>query len=109
MNVEAVRSLLELSDALSEVIINATPGKSVSAEEFKQLVHQRDRLTAALNTLIGAGFKATTKELERFVAQLQHLAEELARAQKTAQAVKRALDITGHVLTAVAKVVPFVV
>lgn len=109
MQVQALRRLLELSDALSDIIMNERPGKTVTEEAFKALVARRDRITVALNTLIGNGFEATTKQLDQFVTQLEDITAQLVKAKNTAQAVKKGIELSGQALTALAKVVAFLV
>ena len=109
MQVQALRRLLELSDALSDIIMNERPGKTVTEESFRALVARRDRITVALNTLIGNGFEATTKQIEQFVTQLEDITAQLVKAKDTVQAVKKGFELAGQALTALAKVVAFLV
>jgi len=109
MQVEALRRLLELSDALSDIIMQATPGATVTAEEFRALVARRDRITAALNSLIGNGFTSSTEALEHFTAELEGLTAQLVKAKGTVEAVKKGFELAGQALSALAKVVAFLV
>lgn len=109
MIIDLLKELLKTRDLLSDVIIHETPGtKGVTLADFQNLVSRRDRLTVAINTLIGQGFKPNV-DLEAALAELKTQNAALEAANATQEAVKKAIDLAGSVLGGLAKVVAFFV
>lgn len=109
MVIDVVKELLKASDALSDIIISQTPGQSgVTKADFDELVSKRDRITMALNNLIGQGFKPAC-DLDAACEELKKANKALEEAAKTVEAIKTGINVAGQVLAAAAKVVVFFV
>lgn len=109
MVIDVVKELLKASDALSDIIIRQTPGEAgVTKADFDELVSKRDRITLALNNLIGQGFKPNC-DLAAACDELKKANKVLEEAAKTVEAIKTGIDVAGQVLGAAAKVVLFFV
>jgi hypothetical protein len=104
-----LEQMFDARKALSALIANTSPATQEDQAQYSQLVATRDRLTQAINGVIGAGFTASAAGLQGATTQLTGFVAQLEAAGDTRDAVATGIDIGGQVLKAVATLVGFAV
>jgi hypothetical protein len=105
----ALEQMFDARKALSALVAVTSPATPADQAQYDQLVSVRDRLTQAINGVIGAGFSASAAGLQQATAQLTGYVAQLEAAADTRDAVATAIDIGTQALTAVASIVGFAV
>jgi DNA-binding GntR family transcriptional regulator len=105
----ALEQMFDARKALSALIADTSPATPADQAQYAQLVGTRDRLTQAINGVIGAGFTASAADLQTAITQLTGCVAQLEASGDTRDAVATGIDIGGQVLKAVATIVAFAV
>ena len=104
-----LEQLFDARKALSALIAQATPTAGAQQAQYDQLVSERDRLTQAINGVIGSGFAASMDGLQDANTRLSGFVAQLQEAAESRENVANAIDVGAQVLQIVASVVSFVV
>jgi hypothetical protein len=105
--VDLLQKLFETRAALTILIIHTSPqpNDADGAQALADLIHKREQVTHAIQTVIATQIKASGDDVAKAVAQLWELNKQLQGLANSIQNAKTGIAITAQVLNVIAQVV----
>lgn len=104
LKTEILDELFGIRDELTSRVIALAPSSPADDDNLRNLVLQRDRVSARINDIIAADFPTVSSALETAVTDLGAAAKRLSGTAKTLAKVQETLAIVDQILQVVSSV-----